>query len=182
VGEGGWEACSAKALAARAGVSTETFYKIFEGPEDCFLAAFEYSIKFLAQAVDVRHENPLHNHKPHRSTADQPPQSLRVLLADAFAFLDRNPAIARLLLVESLRAGDRVLERRREVLMLLVLDIRNALIPNSPNGHVIADLTSECVVMGALGVIRERLVKNPACRLTNLVDPLTDMALLLSRA
>ena len=47
VGEHGWEGMSVVRVTRRAGVSSRTFYKVFAGREECFLAVFDGAVERL---------------------------------------------------------------------------------------------------------------------------------------
>ncbi|HEX3678478.1 MAG TPA: TetR/AcrR family transcriptional regulator, partial [Galbitalea sp.] len=48
VGEFGYGRLSVRRVSGRAGVSSKTFYDLFEDREDCFLAAFDEAVDRLA--------------------------------------------------------------------------------------------------------------------------------------
>jgi hypothetical protein len=102
---------------------------------------------------------------------------------------DEEPAIARLCLVETLRAGPRGLERRRSVTDGLAVAIDEG--RKEAKGADPAPLTAESLVGGAVSVIHARLVARPspamgaprtgeldARPLVELVNPLMSMIVL----
>jgi AcrR family transcriptional regulator/DNA-binding PadR family transcriptional regulator len=113
VGERGYEGVSARSVSERAGVSNRTFYQAFSDREDCFLAAFDHAIGGLEPELRAAWES-------EREWSAR----VRVGLAALLETLDREPAVRRLLFVEALAAGPRVLARRARVLQRLagVLD------------------------------------------------------------
>ena len=104
VGERGYEGMSARSVSERAGVSNRTFYECFSDREDCFLAAFNHAVDGLELEVRAGWDAQL------GWTA-----RVRGALAALLLALDREPALARLVIVEALSAG-RVLSRRAAVL------------------------------------------------------------------
>jgi len=88
--EAGYAEATVSAVAKRAGVSSLTFYRQFEGKRECMLAAHEELLGRLLEAVD---------------SADAP--ALRTTLA-VFA---ADPPSARLLTLEILAAGPEGVER-----------------------------------------------------------------------
>src|ERR1700735_2320876 len=82
-------------VVGRSGVSRRTFYEIFRDREDCFLAAFDDALKHVATAVVPAYE---------RSATWT--EGMRSALSTLLECLERDPASGRLLLVESLAAGE----------------------------------------------------------------------------
>jgi len=100
----GFHALSITELCARAGVSPATFYEHFQSKEDCFLAAY----RACAEAIFV----PMREAATHGDWSAAAGQALDVLLNG----LQEDPDAGRLLFVEALGAGERVLERRSRLL------------------------------------------------------------------
>ncbi|MGH2903514.1 MAG: TetR family transcriptional regulator [Solirubrobacteraceae bacterium] len=147
VGELGFEGLTARRVSARAGVSNRTFYECFSDREDCFLAAFNYAVDGLEREMRAGWEAEL------GWTA-----RVRGGLTALLMALDREPAVRRLVFVEALAAGPRVLARRARVLESLagVVD-RGRANGQAPTG--LPGLTAEGVVGGAFGVIHARLLE-----------------------
>jgi AcrR family transcriptional regulator/DNA-binding MarR family transcriptional regulator len=147
VGEQGFEGVSARRVAERAGVSNRTFYECFSDREDCFLAAFNHAVDGLELEVRVGWESEL------GWTA-----RVRGALTTLLMILDREPVVARLVFVEALSAGPRVLARRARVLEQLagVLD-EGRVNAKAPAG--LPGLVAEGVVGATFGVIHARLLE-----------------------
>jgi AcrR family transcriptional regulator/DNA-binding MarR family transcriptional regulator len=160
VGEGGYEGVSARSVAERAGVSNRTFYECFSDREDCFLAAFNYAVEGLEFEVRRGWESQL------GWTA-----RTRAALTALLQTLDGEPAVARLVFVEALSAGPRVLARRARVLERLaeVVDQgrENARAPRS-----LPPLVAEGVVGATFGVIHARLLELRSAPLIGLLGQL----------
>src|ERR1041385_2735390 len=105
VEEGGYGRMTVAQVISRAKVSRKTFYDVFADREDCFLAALEQSVSQMGKLVRESYER-------ESNWRD----GIRAGLAELLVFLDEEPALARLCLVEALGAGPRVLERRAAVL------------------------------------------------------------------
>ena len=89
-------------VSERAGVSSRTFYQCFGDREECFLAAFNHAVDGLELEVRAGWESEL------GWTA-----RVRAALAALLRTLDREPAVRRLVFVEALAAGPRVLASSR---------------------------------------------------------------------
>jgi AcrR family transcriptional regulator len=90
---------------SRARVSRRTFYEVFTGREDCFLAALEEALSQIGVLAREAYER-----------EESWREGIRAGLAALLAFLDEEPALARVCLVEALGAGPRVLDRRAQLL------------------------------------------------------------------
>jgi AcrR family transcriptional regulator len=147
VGERGYEAVSARSVSERAGVSNRTFYECFSDREDCFLAAFNHALDGLELEVRTGWESQL------GWTA-----RVRAALTALLQALDREPAVSRLVFVEALAAGPRVLARRARVLESLarVVDEGRA---NAKAPRRLPPLVAEGVVGATFGVIHARLLE-----------------------
>jgi AcrR family transcriptional regulator/DNA-binding MarR family transcriptional regulator len=147
VGELGYEGLSARRVSERAGASNRTFYEAFSDREDCFLAAFNHAVDGLELEMRAAWESEL------GWTA-----RVRAALTALLQALDREPAVRRLVFVEALAAGPRVLARRARVLESLAAVIdqgrANAQAPSGLPG-----LTAEGVVGATFGVIHARLLE-----------------------
>jgi AcrR family transcriptional regulator len=133
-------------VVARSGVSRRTFYEIFEDREDCFLAAFD-------EAVGCAGEYVLGAYNASGGWRER----MRTGLIGLLEFLEAEPGMGRLLIVESLGAGPVVFERRRALVDRLVVAIEEG----QGQGRRDADppaLTAEGVVGAVLSVIHGRLV------------------------
>lgn len=92
-------------VVTRAGVSRRTFYEHFSGCEECVLGAVERTLESVSVHVIEAYEQ-----------GSRWRERIRFGLGALLECFDREPAVARLLIVESLGAGPRALERRSEVL------------------------------------------------------------------
>ncbi len=147
VGEQGYGGVTARSVSECAGVSNRTFYECFSDREDCFLAAFNYAVAGLELELRAGWESEL------GWTA-----RVRAALAGLLRALDGEPAVARLVFVEALAAGPRVLARRARVLESLagVVDGGRA---NAPVPALLPVLVAEGAVGATFGVIHARLLE-----------------------
>ena len=147
VGERGYEGLSVRSVCERAGMSNRTFYECFSDREDCFLAAFNHAVDGLELEVRAGWGSQL------GWTA-----RVRAALAALLMVLDREPAVRRLVFVEALAAGPRVLARRASVLESLagVIDQGRS---NAQAQAMLPPLLAEGVVGATFGVIHARLLE-----------------------
>lgn len=161
--EVGIEDATVERVSKRAGVSRRTFYEVFADREECFLAALEQEVERIAAEV-----GPAYARERKWSVG------IRAALTVLLEYFDAHPGIARMCVIETLRAGPAVLERRRRVLGLLtmVVDEGRAEIKQ---GNEPLPLTAEGVVGGALAVVHTRLLEAEHRPLVDLVNPLMGM-------
>jgi len=167
VAEGGLEAAGVGRVCEQAGVSRRTFYELFPDREACLLSAFEQAIAQIApeMATVYGREGPWS-------------ARMRDALSLLLDYLDREPDVARLCVVEAPRAGPAVLERRRKTLDALAVAIDGGRVEVRA-GSEPPPLTAQGVVGGALAVIHARLVERAPGRtrrqLVELTNPLMAM-------
>lgn len=133
-------------VVAGSGVSRRTFYEVFEDFEDCFLAALDQSLAEISRYV-------LDAYDPAETWRTR----IRSALWGLLEFLDDEPAMGRLCIVETLGAGLRVHQRRLAVLDVVVAAVDEGR-KQSRSAGALPPLTSEGVVGGVLSVLHARLV------------------------
>jgi AcrR family transcriptional regulator len=153
-------------IVGRAGVSRRTFYEVFRDRDDCFLAAFDEGIVRASRHV-------LDAYDPDANWIDR----VRVALIALLRFLDDEPSTGQLLLVGSLGAGPRALERRQGVLreLIAVTDQGRA---QAKTGQDAPPLTAEGIVGGVISVLHARLLEEDPAPLLELTGPLMGMIVL----
>jgi AcrR family transcriptional regulator len=153
-------------IVAHAGVSRRTFYEIFEDREECFLAAFDDGLSRVTKCVSGVHV----------PTATWT-QQIRTALLALLRFLDREPRLARLLIVESLGAGPGGLERRQRVLAQAIAFVDEGR-KQAGRDTQLPPLTAEGAVGGTLSIVHARLVADRSVSLTGLANSLVGMIVL----
>jgi AcrR family transcriptional regulator len=147
----GYGGMSVARVASRAGISRRTFYDLFDGREDCFLALFDDA---LERATVVVREAVV------AAGGNSWQERIRTGLAALLEFADEQPALGSLLVAGSLGGGPRVLERRAVVVNVLrgVIDEGRS---HARAGHEPPPLTAEGTVGAILSVIHARLPEQP---------------------
>jgi AcrR family transcriptional regulator len=134
-------------VVARSGVSRRTFYEVFDDFEDCFLAALDQSIARASEYV-------LETYDP----GEKWPIRIRAGLIGLLVFLEDEPAMGRLCIVETLGAGPKVHERRERALEAVIAVVEEGR-RQSKSATELPPLTTEGVVGGVLSVLHARLVE-----------------------
>ena len=166
VSEYGYGQMSVARVTGRARVSRRTFYDVFVDREDCFLAVFDDTVAQVAERVIAVYTR-------ERGWREQVRSALSALLE----FLDDEPEVRSLLIVDALGAGPRVLARRAEIVERLGSELQRAG-SAAHTGHAVPALTGEGVIGAVLSVIHTRLLQQRPGPLVDLVNPLMGMIVL----
>lgn len=145
--ENGYARLTVAQVINRAKVSRKTFYDLFVDREDCFLAVFERTLEQLRARVIAAFEQ-------ESSWRD----GVRAGLAALLVFIDEEPELARLCVVDALGGGPRVLEERSRVLG----ELRDVIDQARTTASVKRDppsVTAEGVIGAVFAVIHTRLLE-----------------------
>ncbi len=147
-------------IVARSGVSRRTFYELFSDREDCLLAALDQAIARASAAV-----------LPAYDPTERWPARIRAALVAALGFMDEEPALGRLCVVESLGAGPRALERRARIVaaLIAVVDEGRSVVKGERQPP---PLTAEGVVGAVLAILHTRILEAGGEPLAQLTGPL----------
>jgi AcrR family transcriptional regulator len=166
VEEVGYARMTVAQVIGRARVSRKTFYDVFSDREDCFLAAFD-------QALDQAKALASEAYEGESSWRD----GVRSALARLLIFMDEEPGLAKLCVVEALGAGERVLERRARALdeLAAVID-QGRFVTNATREP--PEVTAEGVVGAIFAVLHTRLLEGGKKHFTDLLGSLMSMIVL----
>ncbi len=151
---------------SRARVSRKTFYDVFIDREDCFLAAFEQAISRARPIAQGAYE-----------LESNWRDGIRAALGSMLILMDAEPAVARLCIVESLSAGERVLNSRIKLLYELAEIIDQGRAATTASREP-AEVTAEGVVGAVSAVLYMRMLKPSKEPFTDLLGPLMSMIVL----
>jgi AcrR family transcriptional regulator len=135
-------------VVARSGVSRRTFYEVFDDFEGCFLAALDQSIARGSEYV-------LEGYNP----AEKWRVRIRAALIGLLEFLEDEPAMGHLCIVETLGAGPKVHGRRTAALDVMIAAVDEGR-QESKAPTALPPLTGEGVVGGVLSVLHARLIEH----------------------
>ncbi len=147
-------------VVARSGVSRRTFYELFSDRETCLLAALDQALAHASAAA-----------LPAYATSERWRERVRNGLTALLGFLDEEPAMARLCVVESLGAGPDALARRTRVVHALIAAVDEGR-ADAKAGKEPPPLAAEAVVGAVLAVIHARLVERGKEPLSSLLPAL----------
>ena len=163
IDELGYEQTSVQEITRRARVSRRTFYELFGNREACLVALLDEVVGRVERELTAAHLDGLAWR-----------ERVRGGLWTILSFLDAEPALARICVVEALHGGPLALERRERILARLA-----AVLDEGRLGGVRGDectlVTAEGLVGGALGVVYARLRSGGVEPLAGLLDELMAM-------
>ncbi len=149
-GERGVGGITVGRIVGRSGVSRRTFYELFEDREDCFLAAFDLSVERGARHVVPAFQAP-------GAWRERVRAGLQALLA----YLEDEPGMGALCVVDALGGGPVALERRARVVNALIDAVHEGR-KEARAGAKPTRLTAEGVVGAVLSVLHARLAAQAA--------------------
>jgi AcrR family transcriptional regulator/DNA-binding MarR family transcriptional regulator len=153
-------------ITARARVSRRTFYDLFDDREDCLLAALQSVVEMVGEELAGANLGGL-------SWRERMRGGLWAMLS----FFEHEPAFARVCVVQALRGGPRVLERRERVLAELTRVVDEGRLESSKSGAC-PPVTAEGLVGAAFAVVYGRLLRGDSEPLTGLFGELMGMIVL----
>lgn len=153
-------------VVTRSGMSRRTFYEQFDDRDGCLLAAFEEGFRRAAARI-----------APAYRSRGRWRERMRASLLALLGFLEEEPTLGRLLIVETLAAGPVVLKRRSRVLAHLVQAVREGE-DESRSDLSVPPLVAEGVIGAVLAVIHARMLAGEEQPWAELANPLMAMIVL----
>jgi len=161
----GYDATTVSLIGKLASVSKGDFYKHFESKDACFLAAYDDAVETIRERVVSA-----------CASADEWAVGVRDALAALLELLAGEPAQARLVLVEGLRAGRGIYDRYQEALQSFVPYLRDGA-PAPADGAVPPQATDEAVVGGIASLLARRVIAGETERLEEFLPDIAEFAL-----
>ncbi len=166
VEELGYAQATVGQITRRARVSRRTFYELFEHRDECLAEVLEQVVDQIEQELRAASLGGLSWR-----------ERVRTGLSIVLAFLDREPALARVCVVHALRAGPAVLGRRDEILARLTGVVDEGRLEGT-RGGACTPLTAEGLVGAGFAIVYARLERREPEPLTGLVGELMGMIVL----
>jgi AcrR family transcriptional regulator len=158
-------------VVGRSGVSRRTFYELFSDREDCFLAAFEQAVEHATARV-----------VPAFAGAEGWLEQMRAGVRALLEFLDDEPGLGRLAVVDALGAGPTALGRRARVVGVLIDAVDRGRRDRSEIGQRatpgLKRFTAEGIVGAVLAVLHARLTEPELRPMIGLLGPLMELIVL----
>jgi AcrR family transcriptional regulator len=153
-------------ITSRARVSRRTFYELFKNREECLAAVLEDVVALIEGEIAAAGLDGLAWR-----------ERVRGGLWAILAFLDREPALARVCVVQTLRGGMEVLDRREEIMAGLAAVVDEGRNEGARAGGC-TPLTAEGIVGAAFTIVYARLLRGERKPLTGLLGELMGMIVL----
>lgn len=166
IDELGYPQATVGQITGRARLSRRTFYQMFANRDECFAAVLEELVATVVGELAAASIEGL----PWR-------ERVRTGVWRILAFFDREPALARVCVVQALRAGPLVLGRREAVLAQLAVVIDEGR-TDGGRGDGLTPVTAEGVVGAAFAIVYARLARGDSKPLTGLLGELMAMIVL----
>lgn len=164
--EVGYDAATVSQIVRSACLSRRVFYDLFEGREACLLAILEGFARGVSWSFSQAGLARL-----------AWPQRVRGALEIILGHLDGDPSLGRVCVVESLRGGPQVLERRAELMRFLARALETG--APQPAGSVCGtSVAAEAMVGAAHGVLYARLLTREDVASSALVGDLVTLVTL----
>lgn len=166
VAERGYARATVGQVVARARVSRRTFERLFRGLDDCLGTVFDLGLERTIVLVGEAFER-------ERSWQD----GLRMAMASLLLFLEREPLLTRVWLVESLAAGPWAVEHRERNLRV----VRDLILSGwpAPGESSLPPMAAEGVIASVLGILHTHVAMRKPEPLIELLGPVMG---LVSRA
>jgi AcrR family transcriptional regulator len=162
----GYASTTVEHITSRARVSRRTFYELFENREACLRALFDDVLGTIERELVAADLGGLGWRERVRG-------GLWVILS----FFDREPALARVCVVQVLRGGEEVLGRREEVLARLAAMVTEGR-RESARGRDCTALMAEGLVGAAFAIVHGRVLRETREPLTGLLGELMGLIVL----
>ncbi len=166
IDELGYPRATVGQITARARLSRRTFYQMFANRDECFAAVLDELVTTVGAELGAADIGGL----PWR-------ERIRTGVWTILAFFDREPVLARVCVVQALRAGTLVLECRETVLAQLAALVDEGRLEGS-RGEGCTSLTAEGLVGAAFAIVYSRLSRRDGEPLTSLLGELMAITVL----
>ncbi|HTC59954.1 MAG TPA: TetR/AcrR family transcriptional regulator [Solirubrobacteraceae bacterium] len=156
--ERGFAGATVGLVVARAGVSTRTFYRCFDGLQECLIAIMD---GVLEQVVALASRE--------LQGAGCWQEGVRSALAAVLGYFDRDPDLARACIVETLAGGPVVLAHRERLTEVFRAPVVERIEREAPN---IPPLAAEGAMSSVLGIMHAHIVTGKPGPFIELLGPL----------
>jgi AcrR family transcriptional regulator len=165
--EHGYARATVAHITGCARVSRRTFYELFDNRDQCLAALIEDVADLVEAEIAAAGLEDL-------SWRERLRRGLAVILA----FLDREPALARVCVVQALRGGSEVLACRERILARLTAFVDQGRVLPSKAGAECSSLVAEGLVGATVGIVHGRLARRESGSLSELLGELTGLIVL----
>jgi AcrR family transcriptional regulator len=164
--EYGYTNASVERITSQARISRRTFYELFDNRDACLVALIEDIAGLIGEEIAAAILDGMEWR-----------ERVRAGLSAILSFLDREPVLARVCVVQALRGGPEVMNRREQILARLASVLDEGRLQSSRGGGC-TPLTAEGLVGAAFGIVYGRLLKGEHRPLTELLGELMGMIVL----
>ncbi|MGD0453256.1 MAG: MarR family transcriptional regulator [Solirubrobacteraceae bacterium] len=152
---------------ARSGVSSGAFHEAFPDREACLLAAVDLGVERACRGMLAAYD-----------AESRWLDAIKAALAAFLAFLEREPALGRLLVVYSMSGGEQVLRRRVQILSALAEAVDRGRLEGPADRQQPPAVIAEGVVGAVLAVLQNRLLADEPAGVMDLFGSLVSIIVL----
>jgi AcrR family transcriptional regulator len=156
--ERGFAGATIGLVVRQARVSTHTFYRCFEGLEECLIAVMDTALDETIALVSRELQG-----------TDCWQDEVRSALAAVLSYFDRNPRLARVCIVETLAGGPVVLTHRERLIQAFRLPVLERIERDVPK---VSPLAAEGVMSSVLGIMHAHIITAKPGPFIELLGPL----------
>ncbi len=161
--EQGYEATKIADIVRRAGVARKTLYDNFDGKEDLFLAAIDYSVREIKEEVD----------RACRTTDGVWQKRVEAGLEAFLRFVAERPGAARMCMIEALSATRASSARYDAALRDFVEMLRQG----TPGGDHLPETIEETLVGGVAWIVNQQIRRGEGAEAVALLPELSEFVL-----
>lgn len=165
VAERGYQKTTIELIAKTARVALSTFYEQFSSKEECFLAAFDETMDAAAEVFDELLDE-------EQDWSDQVAAGLEITLE----MVAKEPARAKLCIVEAQAAGGEALKRYQGMLERLAPKLREGRVHN-PRASRLPDGLEVAIVGGLVWLVHQRLLNDRVDEIKRLLPEMLQVTL-----
>jgi AcrR family transcriptional regulator len=165
IGDYGYDAVKVREVVKLAGVSSKTFYRLFESKEDCFLRTHEMVIRNARVGL-------LNSQSDEEDWRERP----RLIYAAFSREMKIDPAAARLAMVDAYAGGPAALEQAQRAEETFAAMI-GASLARAPDGVVVPPMVIEGMMAGIAQVGRNRLLAGRQGELAGMESEMMEWAM-----
>jgi AcrR family transcriptional regulator len=165
VAKRGYRGTSIDHIVKSARVGYVAFYDLFEGKQDCFLAAFERIVEETREALSAA-----------VATEAEWPQQICAALSALLELVAADPGRARVGLVEVQAAGPRAYARYEAAIQAAAPKLREGR-ALSPEAAGLSDTLEEAILGGVAWIVQQRLVKGEVEKIAGLLGETIQIAI-----
>ena len=162
----GYQGTTVELIVKRAGVSNATFYENFANREACMLACIDGAVADITRRIITA-----------AALGDSWPEQMRAGLAAFLDYMVGNPALARILVVESMTAGPAAMERYENAMQTFALMLARGRKFAGADAELLPETLEGSLIGGVVWMLHQRLVRGEFDQMPRLLPTMLEFML-----